>query len=310
MRGPSSNFFRQFEVAKKNFTGPNHSKRIDIWPINMDAPRGINYDKRNFTVRLQPADMLTLFDGPINEIIKLVESQVQSAKRRGDTIHQIFLVGGFGDSQYLNLRLKEWCSSRSIKLCCPPSCQEAIVKGAALRGLAGLRPNKRLARRHYGYSVSLPFREGVDNEEHAWTSDWDGRKWCSHRMTWFLARGDSIDGFRTKRFDLWRTFYEASTDLTSIIHVWNCEQEHQPDTSQHWSMVKMGRVRVEFTSDEVKAAMSKWVRGRKMYKLWYEMEVDLFSERGDLQFRTILSGATKGKATIQFEESYDMMEEQ
>jgi hypothetical protein len=52
-RGPSSNFFRQFEVVKKNFTGPHHSKRIDIWPINMDAPKSANYDKRNCTVRLQ-----------------------------------------------------------------------------------------------------------------------------------------------------------------------------------------------------------------------------------------------------------------
>jgi hypothetical protein len=74
-------------------------------------------------------------------------------------------------------------------------------------------------------------------------------------------------------------------------------------------MVKMGKVRVDFTDNEVKSTTSKWVGGRKMYKLWYEMEVDLFSERGDLQFRTILNGITKGNATIQFETSYDMMEE-
>jgi molecular chaperone DnaK (HSP70) len=53
LRGPSSNFFRQFEVAKKNFSGPNHTKRIDIWPLNMDVPKSAVYDKRNFTVRLQ-----------------------------------------------------------------------------------------------------------------------------------------------------------------------------------------------------------------------------------------------------------------
>lgn len=57
--------------------------------------------------------------------------------------------------------------------------QEAIVKGAALRGLERLRPSKRLARRHYGYSISMLFREGIDNEDYAWHSDWDGRKWVS-----------------------------------------------------------------------------------------------------------------------------------
>jgi hypothetical protein len=38
-RGTSSNFFRQFETAKKNFTGPNHAKRLDVWPINMSASK-------------------------------------------------------------------------------------------------------------------------------------------------------------------------------------------------------------------------------------------------------------------------------
>ena len=65
--------------------------------------------------------MLELFNSPIDEIIKLVDSQFQAAKDQGDVIHQIFLVGGFGDSPYLNLRLKDWCSIRSIKLSCPPS---------------------------------------------------------------------------------------------------------------------------------------------------------------------------------------------
>jgi hypothetical protein len=52
-RGTSSHFFRQFETAKKNFTGPNHTKRLDVWPINMSTGKSPSYDKRNFTVKLQ-----------------------------------------------------------------------------------------------------------------------------------------------------------------------------------------------------------------------------------------------------------------
>jgi len=40
-------------------------------------------------------------------------------------------------------------------------------------------------------------------------------------------------------------------------------------------MTKMGRVLIEFTDKEVKSAMSKQVCGKKMYKLWYQMEVDV-----------------------------------
>lgn len=92
MRGPASNFFRQFEVAKKNYTGPSYTKRLDVWPINMDVPRSASYDKRNFTVRLQANEMQELFDPTLDEIIGLVESQTQAAKDKGEKIDQLFLV--------------------------------------------------------------------------------------------------------------------------------------------------------------------------------------------------------------------------
>jgi len=66
--------------------------------------------------------------------------------------------------------------------------QEAIVKGAALRGLELLAPSVRLARRHYGYSISNTFREGIDDENDAYYCDWDGRKMCGARIQWFLSK--------------------------------------------------------------------------------------------------------------------------
>jgi hypothetical protein len=68
------------------------------------------------------------------------------------------------------------------------SSQEAIVKGAALRGLELLTPTVRLARRHYGYGVSLAFREGVDDENDSHYSRWDASKRCGTRVQWFLAK--------------------------------------------------------------------------------------------------------------------------
>lgn len=62
------------------------------------------------------------------------------------------------------------------------------MRGAAIRGLMGLRPSKRLARRHYGYSISFPFREGIDDQEYSWIDDWSGDKWCRNRMEWFINK--------------------------------------------------------------------------------------------------------------------------
>ena len=72
----------------------------------------------------------------------------------------------------------------------------------------------------------------------------------------------------------------------------------------------MGKVTVSFTETEVKSSEKRIVSGRTMYKVPYEVEVDFFSERGDIQFKTILNGQVKGNATIQFEQSFDMAHEQ
>jgi hypothetical protein len=56
LRDFSSNFFAQFEEEKKGFSGPQHTRGrgIPVCPIQMAAPRSSNYDRRNFTVYLQP----------------------------------------------------------------------------------------------------------------------------------------------------------------------------------------------------------------------------------------------------------------
>jgi hypothetical protein len=71
----------------------------------------------------------------------------------------------------------------------------------------------------------------------------------------------------------------------------------------------MGRVHVNFTNAEVKAGESKIVKGRLMHKLNYDIEVDLFSDRGDLQFRAVVNGVKKESADISFDGSYDMMDD-
>lgn len=64
--------------------------------------------------------------------------------------------------------------------------QAAIVKGAALRGLEGLKPTITIATRHYGWSLDLLFREGIDDEENSYIDVYDGTKRCRGRMDWAI----------------------------------------------------------------------------------------------------------------------------
>ncbi|KAH6663115.1 hsp70-like protein [Halenospora varia] len=299
MRGSSSNFFRQFETAKCNFTGPEHKGRIDIFPIQMDVPESGSYRKNYSQVRLTKDEMMGLFEESITKTISLVESQVEAATAKGEKI----------DMRIFHRDIELYLTQPSKYFS-----QSAIVRGAAIRGLMGLRPSKRLARRHYGYSISFPFREGIDDQEYSWIDDWSGDKWCRNRMEWFINKvaveslGDSIDSYTKKTFPLWKTSYTDSTDLVSIIHVWNCDRDIAPDTSRHWSMSKMGKVSAEFSQADKHRGLSKWSakRHQTMYRIDYDIEVDLFSDQGDLQFRVILDGVTKVNARIQYEGNNEM----
>ena len=87
--------------------------------------------------------MQGLFDPVVKDILKLVSDQAELAKKtRGRTIdvsrsnnrlvrpkedyvltmtQRCILVGGFGDSDYLNEKLRKWCTRNgNIQLTCPP----------------------------------------------------------------------------------------------------------------------------------------------------------------------------------------------
>jgi hypothetical protein len=65
--------------------------------------------------------------------------------------------------------------------------QSAVVRGAALRGLEGIAPRMKRARRHYGIEVGFYFREGTDPEELAYIDDFDVKR-CDGRVAWLIAK--------------------------------------------------------------------------------------------------------------------------
>jgi hypothetical protein len=65
--------------------------------------------------------------------------------------------------------------------------QSAVVRGAALRGLEGIAPRMKRARRHYGIGLGIQFREGTDPEELAYIDDFEV-KMCRGRVKWLIAK--------------------------------------------------------------------------------------------------------------------------
>lgn len=66
--------------------------------------------------------------------------------------------------------------------------QSAIVIGAALRGLEGLAPRVKYARKHFGFPCGMPFRPGRDSEQHSYIDEWDNMKRCTGIMMWIITK--------------------------------------------------------------------------------------------------------------------------
>jgi hypothetical protein len=64
----------------------------------------------------------------------------------------------------------------------------AVVKGAALRGLEGVAPQKKKCKRHYGIDCDYLFREGVDEEKHSYIDPFTDGKMCKGRAFWLIEK--------------------------------------------------------------------------------------------------------------------------
>ncbi|KAH8651492.1 hypothetical protein BGZ60DRAFT_436540 [Tricladium varicosporioides] len=144
-------------------------------------------------------------NAPHSEFYRKNYSEVRLAK-----YVQISLVGGFGTSKYLHLKLQQWFVSKGIRLKRPAHSQSSV--------------------------------------------------------------GDTIDSYTKKTFPIWKTFYDDSRDLTSVIHVRNHDRDVAPDTSRHRTVSKMGKVPADFTQVDMNKGISKWSmeKFQAMYKVDYD----------------------------------------
>jgi hypothetical protein len=77
--------------------------------------------------------------------------------------------------------------------------QSAVLRGAALRGLEGLAPHIKHARRHYGVSGRDFFRENIDPEYRSYIDPMSNKKYCSERMKWLISKVNNAPNGRNYR---------------------------------------------------------------------------------------------------------------
>ncbi|KAI8578883.1 hypothetical protein K450DRAFT_244957 [Umbelopsis ramanniana AG] len=142
-------------------------------------------------ILLLTADELNdrVFKPVINRVIKLIDEQLRQCKTY---INAIFMVGGFGSSNYLYSMVEKEFRDRVTMIASPPRGELAVVHGAVMHALHPNKVTSKIARRTYGVMTRMKFEEGLDPEDSAIITV-DGVKRCSTRFDVYLRKGDRIE---------------------------------------------------------------------------------------------------------------------
>jgi hypothetical protein len=135
--------------------------------------------------------MEQLFNPVVEKAIALIKKQLQLLKEEKEHPFKVIaLCGGLGSSEYIWMKLKEFCIGAlkgAVLLVTDERAWSAVCRGAAVRGLEGSMVLSKKARRAYGICVHQVFREGIDNEEDSFVCPIKGKRAPGY-MEWHLRR--------------------------------------------------------------------------------------------------------------------------
>ncbi|KAG2229082.1 hypothetical protein INT48_005351 [Thamnidium elegans] len=128
-----------------------------------------------------------IFDPVVNEVLNLIQAQCNGVGK----LDAIFLVGGFGQSDYLIGTIQARFRKDTEIIARPEAGQMAIVRGAVFMGLDPLFVKKRVIRRTYGYQCALEFDEIADSGRPR--TEKGGAAYCNGRFLPYASKGEVKD---------------------------------------------------------------------------------------------------------------------
>lgn len=184
-----------------------------------------------------------MFDGPVNQIVKLVLEQIQRTRDRiGGLPQAVFLVGGFGQSLYLLSRIKQEVRkvSQSIEVLRLPQersweaiCRGALLKAATLNRLDDdyiRRPQivSRVVRASYGIALIEPFdplRHNVQDKQFVRS---EGQECAINQMHWYVRINETIADQRVINIDWSRRIRSSLPRQRFSIVLLRCDHDDPP----------------------------------------------------------------------------------
>ncbi|OJJ42093.1 hypothetical protein ASPZODRAFT_126134 [Penicilliopsis zonata CBS 506.65] len=289
-KGPGSHFMKDFEAEKRDFgVSGTMDKTFEIDLVMPGMTDSENYNSEDGVVMFTSADMKSFFQPVTDEIKRLLKDQLRQLRHKSSVkIKTLILVGGFGDSPWLNDTLTVWCGEQGITLMCPENPQASVVKGAALRGLRSVRPKKRKCRLHYGFRSSLRFREGIDPESASYICEWYGDKHCTSRLDWVIGKGDSIGPDDESPLQGLYHVHNKGSSLDLELDLYTCAADTPPEWYDSPLCHHVGTIHYSFKeSDLLRFEQKRNSSDRTMWRLEYKLGFDLLADMGRLKFKIL-----------------------
>ncbi|CAB5180919.1 actin-like ATPase domain-containing protein [Rhizophagus irregularis] len=154
------------QKSKFHFTGDRNDFNSFEFDIEEICPVLKQYCKNEIKEKMEDNDWIidinfedlkSMFDPVVGKIIKLIRGQLKSSK---DKCSAIFLVGGFSESKYLQMRVKEEFGKLVPAIIVPKQPIAAIVRGACDYGLKMSTISDRTLKYTYGVRASRIWKEG------------------------------------------------------------------------------------------------------------------------------------------------------
>ncbi|KAI9490489.1 hypothetical protein BDB00DRAFT_837393 [Zychaea mexicana] len=122
-----------------------------------------------------------------DQVISLIQEQLDQAPQ----VNSLYLVGGFGCSEYLYTTVKQRFEPRIPTVAMAPRGDVAVARGAIYHISQPAFIATKILRNTYGLMTRMAFQEGLDPESSAVITS-DGIKRCSTRFDIMAFKGQSI----------------------------------------------------------------------------------------------------------------------
>jgi hypothetical protein len=196
----NTQFDREIKTSFRGNSSEEYFVNFPMADLDDDPQNGLDSN----CWRMTGNDVKIIFAPLITDILRLINEQVNEVrlKRPAKEVTGVFLVGGFGGSQYLKSCVEK--AQPGIQILQPSDAWSAIVKGAALSKLprtALVESTK--ATQHYGVEAWSVYDDDLDVGEKTQTRR-DGTV-RALTFTWYINIDDDLRRDQTIKFPFFRS---------------------------------------------------------------------------------------------------------